>query len=303
MSEPGTDELTMRETAMDRMSTDRMSTGGTAVSPPPRATRDQPAGRQRLGGVMRMEWIRLRTLRSTWWSVAVVVVAMIGLAVWIQYYVPGQWAHMSAADRASFDPTENGYAGLAVAELAVAVLGILAATGEYGSGMIRSTLAAVPRRGRVLAAKTAVTGLVTLVLGEVLSFAAFLAGQAMLHSPVPHATLGQPGVLRAVLLGGLYLPLIALISLGIGLLVRRAAAGISIMVGLIFVIPIVLLALPVHVLNDVAQYLPPTIAENSLTAVKTVPLSLSPWAGLAVLALYAAAALGAGGLLLARRDA
>ena len=98
MSEPGTDELTMRETAMDRMSTDRMSTGGTAVSPPPRATRDQPAGRQRLGGVMRMEWIRLRTLRSTWWSVAVVVVAMIGLAVWIQYYVPGQWAHMPAAD-------------------------------------------------------------------------------------------------------------------------------------------------------------------------------------------------------------
>jgi ABC-2 type transport system permease protein len=252
---------------------------------------------------MHMEWIRLRTLRSTWWSVAVVVVAMIGLAVWIQYYVPGQWAHMSAADRASFDPTENGYAGLAVAELAVAVLGILAASGEYGSGMIRSTLAAVPRRGRVLAAKTAVTGLVTLVLGEVLSFAAFLAGQAMLHSPAPHATLGQPGVLRAVLLGGLYLPLIALISLGIGLLVRRAAAGISIMVGLIFVIPIVLLALPVHVLNDVAQYLPPTIAENSLTAVKTVPLSLSPWAGLAMLVLYAAAALGAGGLLLARRDA
>jgi ABC-2 type transport system permease protein len=303
MSEPGTDELRMRETAVDRMSTDTMSTGGTAVSPAPRAAPDQPAGRQRLGGVMRMEWIRLRTLRSTWWSVAVVVVAMIGLAVWIQYYVPGQWAHMSAADRASFDPTENGYAGLAVAELAVAVLGILAASGEYGSGMIRSTLAAVPRRGRVLAAKAAVTGLVTLVLGEVLSFAAFLAGQAMLHSPAPHATLGQPGVLRAVLLGGLYLPLIALISLGIGLLVRRAAAGISIMVGLIFVVPIVLLALPVHVLNDVAQYLPPTIAENSLTAVKTVPLSLSPWAGLAMLVVYAAAALGAGGLLLARRDA
>jgi ABC-2 type transport system permease protein len=303
MSEPGTDELRIRETVMDGMSTGGMSTGGTAVSSATRATRGQPAGRQRLGGVMHMEWIRLRTLRSTWWSVAVVVVAMIGLAVWIQYYVPGQWAHMSAAGRASFDPTENGYAGLAVAELAVAVLGILAASGEYGSGMIRSTLAAVPRRGRVLAAKTAVTGLVTLVLGEVLSFAAFLAGQAMLHSPAPHATLGQPGVLRAVLLGGLYLPLIALISLGIGLLVRRAAAGISIMVGLIFVIPIVLLALPVHVLNDVAQYLPPTIAENSLTAVKTVPLSLSPWAGLAMLVLYAAAALGAGGLLLARRDA
>jgi len=250
-----------------------------------------------------MEWIRLRTLRSTWWSVAVVVVAMIGLAVWIQYYVPGHWAHMSASGRASFDPTENSFAGLALAELAVAVLGILAATGEYSSGMIRSTLAAVPRRGRVLAAKAAVTGLATLVLGEVLSFAAFLAGQAMLHSPAPHATLSQPGVLRAVLFGGLYLPLVALISLGIGTLVRRASAGISIMVGLIFVLPIVLLALPVAFTNSAARYLPVVIAENSLTAVKTVPLSLSPWAGLAMLVLYAAVALGAGGLLLARRDA
>jgi ABC-2 type transport system permease protein len=294
---------------MDGTSMDGTS-AGTSVSAAPRASGENgrasgrpAAGRQRLGGVIQMEWIRLRTLRSTWWSAAVAVVMMVGLAVWIQYYIPGHWAHMSAAGRASFDPTENSFAGLAVAELAAAVLGILVATGEYSSGMIRSTLVAVPRRGRVLAAKAAVTGLATLVLGEVTAFAAFLAGQAMLHSPAPHATLGQPGVLRAVLLGGLYLPLIALISLGVGLLVRRAAAGISIMVGLIFVAPIVLLALPVSLANSAARYLPPVIAENSLTAVKTVPLSLSPWAGLAMLVLYAVVAVGAGGLLLARRDA
>jgi ABC-2 type transport system permease protein len=278
-------------------------TGELRAAAQPRQAGERPARRQRLGDVIRMEWIRLRTLRSTWWCLAIAAVAMIGLAIWLQSYVPGQWAHMSAADRASFDPAENSFAGLAVAELAVAVLGILAASGEYSSGMIRSTLVAVPRRGRVLAAKAAVTGLVMLVLGEITALAAFLAGQAMLHSPAPHATLGQPGVLRAVALGGLYLPLIALISLGVGTLVRRAAAGVSIMVGVIFVLPIVLLALPVSLANSAARYLPVVIAENSLTAVKAVPLSLSPWAGLAMLVLYAAAALGAGGVLLARRDA
>jgi hypothetical protein len=281
----------------------RTSTGELKAAAEPRQASERPARRQRAGDVIAMEWIRLRTLRSTWWCLIIAAVAMIGLAIWLQSYVPGQWAHMSAADRASFDPAENSFAGLAVAELAVAVLGILAASGEYSSGMIRSTLVAVPRRGRVLAAKAAVTGLVTLVLGEVTALAAFLAGQAMLHDPAPHATLGQPGVLRAVALGGLYLPLIALISLGIGTLVRRAAAGISIMVGLIFVLPIVLLALPVSLANSAARYLPVVIAENSLTAVKAVPLSLSPWAGLAMLVLYAAVALGAGGVLLARRDA
>jgi ABC-2 type transport system permease protein len=295
MSELSGRELRMRETAMGGT-----STGGTAVSAAARGTRERPAGRYGLGGVIAMEWIRLRTLRSTWWSAAVVVAAMTGLAVLVQYFVPAHW---SATDHASFDPTENSFAGLAVAELAVAVLGILVAAGEYSSGMIRSTLAAVPRRGLLLAAKAAVTGGTALVLGEITAFAAFAAGQAMLHSPAPHATLGQPGVLRAVLLGGLYLPLIALISLGVGTVVRRSAAGIAIMVGLIFVLPVVALALPSGLANAAERYLPVIIAENSLTAVKAVPQSLSPWAGLAMLALYAAAALAAGGVLLARRDA
>jgi ABC-2 type transport system permease protein len=295
MSEAGGKELRMTETAAGGTSTGAMAAAAAA-----RGTRELPAGRYGLGGVIAMEWIRLRTLRSTWWSAAAVVAAMIGLAVLVQYYVPGHW---SATDQASFDPTENSFAGLAVAELAVAVLGILVAAGEYSSGMIRSTLAAVPRRGRLLAGKAAVTGLAALVLGEVTALAAFLAGQAMLHSPAPHATLGQPGVLRAVALGGLYLPLIALIALGIGTIVRRSAAGIAIMVGLIFVLPLVLLALPAGLANAAERYLPVIIAENSLTAVRAVPQSLSPWAGLAMLVLYAAAALGAGGVLLARRDA
>jgi ABC-2 type transport system permease protein len=262
-----------------------------------------PAGRYGLRGVIEMEWIKLRSLRSTWWITAIVVVSMIGLAIVVLRYYPAHWARMSAADRASFDPTDDGYVGLGVAQLAAAILGILAATGEYSSGMIRSTLVAVPRRGLVLAAKAVVVGLVTLVLGEVLAFAAFWAGQSVLHGPAPHAALGQPGVLRAVLMAGAYLPLTALIGLGTGALVRHAAVGISAAVAAMFVLPVILVALPESVQHAALRFLPVAIAENSLTAVKAVPYSLSPWAGLAMLALYAAAVLGAAGLLLARRDA
>jgi ABC-2 type transport system permease protein len=279
-----------------------LSTGELVKSGADGRTGELPAGRYGLRGVIQMEWIKLRSLRSTWWITAVVVVSMIGLAVVVLRYYPAHWAHLSAADRASFDPTDAGYAGLGVAQLAAAILGILAATGEYSSGMIRSTLVAVPRRGLVLAAKAVVVGLVTLVLGEVLAFAAFLAGQSVLHSPAPHAALGQPGVLRAVLMAGAYLPLTALIGLGIGAMVRHAAAGISIAVATMFVLPIVLAALPASIQHPVLRYLPVAIAENSLTAVKAVPYSLSPWAGLAMLVLYAAVLLGAAGLLLARRD-
>jgi ABC-2 type transport system permease protein len=125
----------------------------------------------------------------------------------------------------------------------------------------------------------------------------------VLHTPAPPATLGQPGVLRAVLMAGAYLPLIALTGLGLGIMVRRAAAAIPALVGLVFVLPIIVLTLPESIQHTVLRFLPEAIAENSLTAVKTVPFALSPWAGLAMLVLYAAAALGAAGLLLARRDA
>jgi ABC-2 type transport system permease protein len=323
MSEMSMSETSARETSMSELSTTGPASAGPGSDGPGSAgpgsagqsagrpgqggtawrAGELPAGRYGLRGVIQMEWIKLRSLRSTWWITAVVVVSMIGLAILVLRTYPAHWAHMSAADRASFDPTDDGYVGLGVAQLAVAILGILAATGEYSSGMIRSTLVAVPRRGLVLAAKAVVIGLVTLVLGEVLAFAAFLSGQSVLHSPAPHAALGQPGVLRAVVMAGAYLPLTALIGLGIGAMVRHAAVGISAAVTAMFVLPVVLLALPESVQHPVLRYLPVAIAENSLTAVKAVPYSLSPWAGLAVLVLYAAVALGAAGVLLARRDA
>jgi ABC-2 type transport system permease protein len=290
----------MSETGMTEAGMTEAGTGAAVLSRPESGL---PGGRYGLRDAIAMEWLKLRSMRSTWWTLAVALAALIGLAILVLHYYPGHWAHMSRADRRSFDPTNSGFAGLALAQLAAAALGVLAVTGEYSSGMIRSTLAAVPRRGLVLAAKAAVVGAVALIAGEVGAFAAFLAGQAVLVSPAPHATLGQPGVLRAVLLGGAYVALIALIGLGVGMIVRRSAAGVAIIAGLIFVLPPVLLALPVGVQHAVARFLPEIIAEDSLTAVRPEAFSLSPWAGLGMLSLYAVVLLGIGSWLLARRDA
>jgi ABC-2 type transport system permease protein len=169
--------------------------------------------------------------------------------------------------------------------------------------MIRATFAAAPRRPVVLAAKAAVVAAITLVAGEILAFAAFAAGELALGSPAPHATLGQPGVLRAVLMGGAYPCLIALIALGLGAIVRNTAAAISALVGILFVVPLILLPLGESIQHSVGQFLPMLIAENSLTSVKPVAHSLSPGIGFAVLCGYAVAALAAGRWALARRDA
>jgi ABC-2 type transport system permease protein len=251
--------------------------------------------------VAQMEWLKLRSVRSTWWTMLVFAAAMISLAIVVMAHQ--HWATMSAADRASFDPTNNSYAGLAIGQLAIGVLGVLAITSEFSSGMIRATFAASPHRPLVLAAKAAVVAAVTVVAGEILAFAAFWAGQAVLQAPAPHATLGQPGVLRAVLMAGAYPALIGLIGLGLGALIRHTAGAISAVVGVLFVLPLILVPLGTSIQNAAAQYMPMLIAENSLTAVKPVAHSLSPGLGFALLCLYAAAALAAGTWALARRDA
>ena len=258
-------------------------------------------GRYGFRTVAQMEWLKLRSVRSTWWTLLVFAAGMISLAVLVMIHQ--HWATMSAPDRAVFDPTNDSYAGLAIGQLALGVLGVLAVTSEFSSGMIRATFAAAPRRPLVLAAKAAIVAAVSLVAGEILAFAAFWVGEAVLKNPAPHATLGQPGVLRAVLMAGVYPALIALIGLGLGALIRHTAGAISAVVGVLFVLPLILVPLGTSIQNAAGQFMPMIIAENSLTAVKPVAHSLSPGVGLAVLCGYAAAALAAGGWALARRDA
>jgi ABC-2 type transport system permease protein len=261
----------------------------------------QAAGHYGFRSAAQMEWLKLRSVRSTAWVMLVFAAGLIGLAILVLAHQ--HWATMSAADRASFDPVNQGFTGLTIGQLAFGVLGVLMITSEFSSGLIRATLAAVPSRPLLLAAKAAVLGAVVLAVGEIMAFAAFAVGEAVLRSPAPHATLGQPGVLRAILMAGAYPGLIALIGLGLGAVIRHTAGAICAVVGILFVLPLILLPLGYSIQNSVGQFMPMLIAENSITAVKPQSHTLSPGLGFGMLCLYAVAALVMGGWALARRDA
>ncbi|AXK37742.1 ABC transporter permease [Streptomyces armeniacus] len=248
-----------------------------------------------------MEWIKLRSLRSTPWALLFTVAGMItiGVVTMANTEAPG-----SAAKAAALDPTNNVLAGVALGQLVIGILAVLAVTGEYASGSIRSTLAAIPDRRLVLAAKATVLGATSLVVGEVIAFVTFFAGRAALSEAVtdvvPAPALDQPGVLRAVVLSGIYLALIALIGVGLGALTRHTAGGTAAFAGVTFVLPAVLSGLTGI---TIAKFFPTMIVANSLAVARPVDDMLSPWTGLAVLCGYTAAVLAAGGWLLARRDA
>jgi ABC-2 type transport system permease protein len=250
-----------------------------------------PGGRYRFLHAARMEWIKLRSLRSTWWALALTVAGAVGIAL----------AVGANTKNPAGDLTNNALAGISLGLLLTGVLGVLVMTGEWSSGMIRATLAAIPSRPLVLAAKAAVFGAVALVVGEAAAFVAFFAGAATLPGRIPAPALGQPGVLRAVVLGGAGYCLIGLLGLGLGAIIRHTPAAIAVLVGGVYVLGQIVGA----VADSVMGYLPISIVANSLSVVKPVAGAhfLSPWAGLGVLCLYAAVALGAGGWLLARRDA
>ena len=252
-----------------------------------------PSGRYRLRHAARMEWIKLRSLRSTWLTLAITVAGAIGIAL----------AVGANTENAAGDLTNNALAGISLGLLLIGVLGVVVMTGEYTSGSIRSTLAAIPNRPLALAAKAGVFGAVTLLAGEAAAFIAFFAGGATLPATVPAPTFSQPGVLRAVLLGGVGFCLIGLIGLGLGAVIRHTAAAIAVLVGGVYVLSQVVGA----VARSILGYLPIAIVANSLTITRPNADAqihlLSPWTGLAMLCLYAAVALGAGGLLMARRDA
>jgi ABC-2 type transport system permease protein len=247
-----------------------------------------------------MEWQKFRTVRSTWYVVAVFAVSIIGLAVLVLGH--DNYAQMSPADRASLDPTASSFLGLVVGQLLLGSLGALAITTEFSSGMIRATFAAAPSRPLVLAAKAAVLGAVTLIVGEFLAFAAFAAWQAALRAPAPHATFGQPGVLRAVLMAGAYPALIALTGLGVGAILRQTAGAICAVVGLVFVLPVLIGSMSPSVVNTAGKFLPDTM-RYTITTVKPAAHMLPAGLTFAILCGYAIVAVAAGAWAFARRDA
>jgi ABC-2 type transport system permease protein len=256
------------------------------------------SGRWRAGlpQTMRAEWTKLVSLRSTKWTLLITAVG----TFLVTFLAAHGAAHHSRAWYQGFDPTNQSLAGLVIGSLALGVLGVLAVTGEYGTGTIRSSLAAMPRRGVLLSAKVLVVGLCTLVAGEVLSFVSFFEGQAVLRGgDAPTASLGQPGVLRAVALSGAFLALFALLGLGIGTVIRHTAGAIAVFAGVTFLVPILFNSIS----HDIARFAPELIFANSVAAVVQQSNSVSVTIGVVLMLAYCALALGLGALLFHRRDA
>jgi hypothetical protein len=255
--------------------------------------------------MLKSEWIKLRTVRSTMWTLVAMAIITVGLAVVAGLTITGRWNSMSLGDRLSFDPTNVALTGLLFSQLVIGVLGVLVMSAEYGTGTIRATLAAIPNRPMVLATKSAVFAGVALIVGEALSFIAFLVGQALFRSPVPHATLSQPGVLRAVVGGGLVIAVLGLFALGLATIIRHTAGAITAFVGTLLVLPLLVQALPSSIGAPIAKFLPLPISNTMTSVTHAVGQSqaLSPWTGFGVLCAYAIGALAIGGILMARRDA
>jgi ABC-type transport system involved in multi-copper enzyme maturation permease subunit len=252
--------------------------------------------------LMRAEWIKLRSLRSSRWTVAALVATTVGLGALISFEAAAQFHSFSSHDKATWDPTNNSLAGTAFGELAVAVFGVLAITAEYASGTIRSSVAAAPRRTPLLLAKTLVYGGVALVVGEAISFASYFIGQSLHSGRAPVSHIADPGVIRAVAMTGGYLALVCLMALGIGLALRHTAGAIASMVALLLVLPGVFAALPSSVQNSVLRFMPEQIAANSTGAVLHEPHYFGPWTGMSLLVLYAAIAMAIGTWTFMRRD-
>jgi ABC-2 type transport system permease protein len=265
----------------------------TTVSPAPvasaaltAATRQPPV----LPNLLRSEWAKIRSVRSTYWTVAAAVAAMIG-------YGAINSAPHAGAGHGTSDPILTSLSGVLLAQLAIGVLGVLVITTEYSTGMIRSTFAAAPQRHLVIIAKAGVLGAAAFAVGTVASLIAFLAGQAIMGAN--GVSLTSPGALRSVIGIGLYLGLLGVFAVALGTIIRRSIAAL---VGLILILPALLLTLPASLQDTIVKFLPGNAGQAIFTTGQDTS-TLSPWAGLAVFALYAAAALALALVLLRRRDA
>ena len=266
-----------------------------------------PPGHQHFTGSLRAEWTKLRSVRSTVWCVVAAVAGGIGIGILATSSEASTWRNGGIIEQVLFDPTSISLTGLLFAQLAVGVLGVLTMSAEYGTGTIRATLGAVPRRPAVLLAKVAVFGAMALAVSEAVSFAAFFIGQAILSGSTPTATLSQPGVARAVVGGGLYLTVLGLLALGLATVIRHTAGTIFTFVAILLILPLVVSAFPAKYGHPVGKFLPATIgaamtATTARGAHQDFLPSFPPWRGFGVLCAYAVAALVVGGVLMVRRD-
>jgi len=258
-----------------------------------------------MSGALRAEWIKLRTLPGTGWLLLGVVAVTVVIGAALSASVA-----CSPAAACHVDVTKLSLTGTYLGQAVVAIVAVLAVSGEYATGMIRITLAAMPRRTTVLAAKAAVVTAATLAAGVPAVLGSVLAGRLILpghgYTPAhgyPELSLANGTVLRAATGTVLYLALIALLSLGIATAVRDAAVAIGVVLGLLYLFPILTQVASGSAARRLEQIGPMTAGLEIQASTGLSHLPIAPWPGLAVLAAWAAAALLAGALLLHRRDA
>jgi len=268
---------------------------------PPSTVAGYPGMRVTQTRVIKSEWTKFRSLRSTNITLLISVALTIGLGALISAVTASHWSQASIGDRATFNAVVTSLSGINISQLAVGVLGVLLISGEYATGMIRASLTAVPRRLPVLWAKLTVFAGVVGLVSLVSTFAAFFLGQSLLSSQHLQVSISSPNAARMVAGAALYLVLVGIIGMALGAIFRSTAAGISSLVALFFVIPPVLNLLPTSWSNTISPYMP----SNAGDAFWGHPTGshLSAPAGLLVLALWAAVAVTAAAVRLQTRDA
>jgi ABC-type transport system involved in multi-copper enzyme maturation permease subunit len=247
------------------------------------------------------EWTKLRSVRSTRWSLFAALVFIIGIGIIACVVFESRWPHLSPGDRRDFHPLRANLAGVNFAQLAIGVLGVLVITAEYSTGMIRATFSAVPKRLPVLWGKALVFGAVAFVVSLPAIFIVFFVGQAILSGQHINIGISHPGVLRALFGAALFLTVMGLFGLGLGAIVRNTAGGIAVLAGIVFVLPPILSLLPTSLNDSISPYLPSN-AGGAVWTINPDPNTLAPWTGLALFAGYAALSLAVAAVLMNRRD-
>ena len=266
------------------------------------STAERPGLKVTQARVVRSEWTKLRSVRSTYWTLFVTLLLLIGIGVLVCVIFNARWPHLDPRERFNFDALRASLVGVNFAQLAIGVLGVLVITAEYSTGMIRATLSAVPKRLPVLWAKAFVFAAVALVLSLPAVFIVFFAGQAILAGQHINTSISHPGVLRALFGAALYLMVMGMFGFGLGAILRSTAGGISALAGIVFVLPPIITLFPASFANAVTPYLPSN-AGGAVWTIKPDSNTLAPWAGIAVFVGYAIASIAVAAVLMRRRDA
>jgi ABC-2 type transport system permease protein len=262
--------------------------------------RPAPGPLPHFAGILRSEFCKLRSVRSTFWALLAAVAFNIVAAALLAIFLPRA---LSGHEKAAIDSTRVSLGGMHLSQVAIGLLGVLVITSEYGTGMIRATLAAVPQRRLMLAAKTLVFAVTAVITGITACFAAYFVFQVFLPGGDSMRTsLADPGVLRAVTGAGLYLAVLGLLGLGLGAVIRSSAGAVAALLGVLFVPSILITLLPQSWQNTIGAYLPMNAGETIFT-VHHQAHTLQPWTGFGVFCLYATAALATAFALINHRDA